>query len=962
MKLSRKLLIIYLVIGALVLLVMGAWMYVELRRNFFQIVQTNVQNQLELFNFNLTSFIDDVENDVKALSENELVRSRTDEDFTSFLTADEATFEYHISELEQSIIDVLNTYRITHPNVNSVYMGRENGSFVRSHPRNAPTQYDPRTRPWYVLAKENPDEVMITEPYQSVTVADINIGIVKALVDENGKVFGVVGADITLNELTNFISSFDIGYSGQILLTDDHGTILANRDEETLFKNIETIINEDTPQFMDASVDALIIGENYYFVYTSPELGWKITAVIPVSVINTEVQNLTYYPSLICLLITIILFGVFTSIGLSKFVLKPIKELSSATQHISKTKNLDMQVAVRSGDEIGTLSKSFNQMIKGRKLIEEALQQERDLAKALGEAVAVLGTTLDIEKVLDHILEQVSRVIPNDAMNIMLIRNGDAYISRAKGYEHFNMQEKLSGTRFKVSEFSNLKKMEETHEPLYIANTAKTPEWIHIEGEEFINSYAGAPIIIRNKVIGFLNVDSSKLNYFTPLHIESLKTFANQAAVAIDNAQLYKQVQRNAVELKKQVADATAEIKRRANELEALYQIGKEITSTLDLKAMLQIIVDDAADIVGADRSVIYLVNIEKKRIENLVASGYSQSELDEYTFEEFQNSINGWALENKTPVLVKNIQKDKRTQRKALERAKKEGKRSAAIAPLEISGEYLGTLTVVNNNDKWIFNSTDLNLIIRLAGQASLAIQNARLYEKAQDADRLKSAFLASMSHELRTPLNSIIGFTGILLQGLVGSLNEEQNKQLKMVQGSATHLLELINDVLDISKIEAGQLVTTEEEFDLKESIEKVIKIVSPLAEKKDLKLSGEIDPVIGLIVSDRRRVEQILLNLINNAIKFTEKGEVRIICRIRGRCIETSVIDTGIGIKEEDLKYLFKPFQQVNTGLSRQYEGTGLGLAICKRLVEKLGGVIGVKSEWGKGSTFRFTLPHK
>ncbi len=962
MKLSRKLLVIYLVIGGLVLLVMGVWMYLELRRSFLQVVQTNIQNQLELFDFSLNSFLDDVENDVKALSENELVRSRTDEDFTNFLTADEATYEYQIGELEQSIIDVLNTYRITHPYVNSVYMGRENGSFVRSHPRNAPTQYDPRTRPWYVLAKENPEEVMITEPYPSVTVADINIGIVKALIDENGTVFGVVGADITLNKLTDFISTFDIGYSGQILLVDEHGTILANRDEESLFKNIETIINNDYSRFMNTSDDAILIEENYYFIYTSPELGWKIAAIIPESVINAEVQNMAYYPPLLSLLITIILFGLFTSIGLSKFILKPIRELSDAVQHISRSKDLNLQVAVRSRDEIGVLSTSFNKMVKGRKLIEEALQQERDLAKALGEAVAVLGTTLDIEKVLDHILEQVSRVIPNEAMNIMLIRNGDAYISRAKGYEHFNLQEKLSGTRFKISEFSNLKQMEETREPLNIANTAKTPEWVRIEGEEFINSYAGVPIIIRNKVIGFLNVDSSKVNYFTPLHIESLKTFANQAAVAIDNAQLYEQVQRNAVELKKQVADATAELKRRANELEALYQIGKEITSTLDLKAMLQIIVDDAADIVEADRSVIYLVNIEKMRIENLVTSEYSQNELDEYTFEEFQDSINGWAIQNKTPVLVKNIQKDKRTRGKALERAKREGKRSAAIAPLEISGEYLGTLTVINNNDKRIFNSTDLNLIIRLAGQASLAIQNARLYEKAQEADRLKSAFLASMSHELRTPLNSIIGFTGILLQGLVGSLNEEQNKQLKMVQVSATHLLELINDVLDISKIEAGQLVTTEEKFNLRGSIEKVVNTIMPLAEKKGLKLSSEIEPDIGQITSDRRRVEQVLLNLINNAIKFTEKGEVRIISRIKGRCIETSIIDTGIGIKEEDIKYLFKPFQQVNTGLSRKYEGTGLGLAICKRLVEKLGGVINVKSEWERGSTFRFTLPRK
>ncbi len=960
MKLSRKLLVIYLVIGSLVLLLMGAWMYVELRKNLTKIVQENVENQLELFDLSLVSFINDAKNDVQALAENELIRTRDDENFTNFLNADETTFEYHIGDLEQSIVDVLNTYRTTHPYVNSVYMGRENGSFVRSHPRNLPTQYDPRTRPWYILAAENPNEVMITEPYQSVTITDVNIGIVKALLDQNGEIFGVVGADITLSKLTNYISSFDIGYSGRLLLVDEHGTILANKNEELLFQNINTIFDENSAEFMEKSIGQITFEDDYYFIYTSPELGWKIAAVIPLSVINHEVQNLAFYPPLLSLFLTIVLFGLFTNLGLSKFILKPLSELSDVTQRVTKSGRLDVQVDVRSKDEIGMLGEAFNHMILGRKQIEEALQQERDLAKALGEAIAVLGTTLEIEKVLDHILEQVSRVIPNDAVNIMLIHNGVAHISRSQGYDRFGLQEIMSKTAFEISEVSNLRQMVETQAPLYVSDISKFPAWVHIEGEDFLRSYAGAPIIIRDEVIGFLNVDSATKNYFTPLHLEALTTFANHAAIAIDNAHLYQQVQSNAVELKKRIAAATEELHRRANELEALYQIGKEITSTLDLKAMLQIIADNAAEIVGAERSVIYLVNVEKMKIDNLVTSGYSPTDLDDYTFEEFQDSINGWVLQKRVPILVKDVQKDKRTRGKALVRAKREEKRSAAIAPLEISGEFLGTLVVVSNKEKKIFTNDDLNLIIRLAGQAAIAIQDARLYEQAQEADRLKSAFLASMSHELRTPLNSIIGFTGILLQGLVGSLNEEQTKQLRMVQSSASHLLELINDVLDISKIEAGQLVTTSERFNLRQLLEKVVQIVTPLANKKDLKLLLEIDTEIGQITSDRRRVEQILLNLINNAIKFTEKGEVKIVCRNKKQWIETSVVDTGIGIKEDDLKYLFKPFQQVNTGLSRLYEGTGLGLAICKRLVEKLGGAIGVKSEWGKGSTFTFTLP--
>jgi PAS domain S-box-containing protein len=230
----------------------------------------------------------------------------------------------------------------------------------------------------------------------------------------------------------------------------------------------------------------------------------------------------------------------------------------------------------------------------------------------------------------------------------------------------------------------------------------------------------------------------------------------------------------------------------------------------------------------------------------------------------------------------------------------------------------------------------------------------------RAQEADRLKSAFLATMSHELRTPLNSIIGFTGVLLQGLAGPLNAEQTKQLGMTRDSARHLLALINDVLDISKIEAGQLEVACAPFEMRAAIEDTLRLVSPQAQKKAVTLSVAIASNVGAVVSDRRRVEQILLNLLSNAIKFTEKGEVQLECRTRDGWLETSVRDSGIGIRPEDLGKLFEPFHQLETGLNRRHEGTGLGLAICKNLVNLLGGQIRAESEWGAGSTFTFTLP--
>jgi signal transduction histidine kinase len=240
--------------------------------------------------------------------------------------------------------------------------------------------------------------------------------------------------------------------------------------------------------------------------------------------------------------------------------------------------------------------------------------------------------------------------------------------------------------------------------------------------------------------------------------------------------------------------------------------------------------------------------------------------------------------------------------------------------------------------------------------------VELERAKERAESADRLKSAFLAAMSHELRTPLNSIIGFTGILLQGLPGPLNPEQHKQLGMVQNSAHHLLDLINDILDLSKIESGQLKIDAAPFDVRESIERTMKLVQPLAARKELLLESEVAPQAGVMVGDRRRFEQIIINLLNNAIKFTDSGKVRLECDLIAGKMLVKVIDTGIGIKSEDLGKLFQTFQQIDTGLTRSHEGSGLGLSICKRLVEMMGGKIEVASEWGKGSVFSFELPRE
>ena len=279
----------------------------------------------------------------------------------------------------------------------------------------------------------------------------------------------------------------------------------------------------------------------------------------------------------------------------------------------------------------------------------------------------------------------------------------------------------------------------------------------------------------------------------------------------------------------------------------------------------------------------------------------------------------------------------------------------------LSADGELLGTFAMYYQEPRSP-QATDLEVIKQVTHLASVAIEHdraaeglrrahdeleqrvrertaelVRANERLEELDRLKSQFLATMSHELRTPLNSIIGFTGILRQGFAGPVNDEQKKQLGLVFGSAKHLLSLINDLLDLSRIEAGKVEIEQEPFNFVEVIDEVVQILTPMARQKNLNLAADLPGPVIEMVGDRKRCFQVLLNLANNAVKFTDRGEVKITARTEGDKLRVCVADTGIGIKPEQMGMLFEAFRQLDGTAKRMYEGTGLGLHLCRKTAD-------------------------
>ncbi len=726
---------LYAAVTVVILAVVGGLLFARFRHDRLEDLQRELLNQLKHIDFALTSFMAEADSDVATLAANELVRTRQDQEFTSFLEADPETFAYNVGQVEQGIIDLFNTFRLTHPYVNSVYMGRENGSFVRSHPRAQPTQYDPRTRPWYILARDNPGKVMHTEPYPSVTTSDVNIGVVTALVDDEGLVYGVVGADITLVNLTQYLSGFEVGHGGQMLLLDQSGTILASKDEALRFQPIALLVGDKADALLGSQEGVLPFATasdaSHLFFYTSPHLGWKIAIVVPEDEIRSEIMS-AVLPELAGLLLALVLLSGLTFAGLNRAVIRPLMQLHDVTRDIARTGDLHQQVEIKARDEIGSLAASFNQMMLSIRQAQEALRRERDLAEALKDAATTLTTTLDFEIVLDRILEQVSRVVPNEACNFMLIEEERVRAVRWLGYERLGGEEYIAQAEFSLSQTPTFRQMASSKEPMLVPDVAAHPDWQRFPEIAWLRSYAATPIIVRDRVIGFLSVDSSIPNFFQEHHLELLRTFAGHAAAAIENARLYEQVKRDAVELEARIASATQEIRQRAEELAVLNELSRTLTAHLSVEQVLIETYRGASRLLDAANFHITLYDADRDQITSVLRVVDGRVEQPMPTP---RGGLTDYLIRTQQPLLLPDRVVE-RTAELGLEQVMyAEGRTPVSWlgVPMVLGKQVLGTMAVLSYAAPGAYQARDRDLLWALANQAAIAINNAQLYRKSE-------------------------------------------------------------------------------------------------------------------------------------------------------------------------------------------------------------------------------------
>jgi signal transduction histidine kinase/HAMP domain-containing protein len=651
----------------------------------------------------------------------------------------------------------------------------------------------------------------------------------------------------------------------------------------------------------------------------------------------------------------------------------PVKLMDSRLRLVASG-DLSQRVEVSNRDELGALAAQFNRM--GAQLEESHAEQEertRQLTEALEQQTAtaeilrvISGSPTDVQPVFDAIARNAVRLC--DARFVLVYRLEDENVQLVSHHnypvdalEQFRrtFSRRLSEGGTVVAQA--MLRGSFVHIPDILQNSDVSEAVRELARSAGYRSVLAVPMMREARALGAIAITRGDAagapKPFLEREIELLKTFAEQAVIAVENVRLFKELQAR-----------TGELTRSVEQLTALGEVSQAVSSTLDVETVLDTIVSRASQLADADACGIYEYDEDAQMFHVRAAHNFDAAfvtRLRAMPLHKGEGAA-GRATETHEPIQIADIAAPGAYESRIRDLLIGAGYRAVLSVPLLREEQIIGSLSLVRRVPGE-YPREVIEVLKTFATQSALAIQNARLFREIADksrqlevASRHKSEFLANMSHELRTPLNAIIGFSEVLNERMFGELNEKQGEYLKDIHASGQHLLSLINDILDLSKIEAGRMELELADFDLPAAMDNAVTLVRERASRRGITLQRVVGERVGAIRGDERKIRQVLLNLLSNSIKFTpEGGRVEVGAALADGAVEVSVSDTGVGIAPEDHEAVFEEFRQVGASAAKQ-EGTGLGLALTRKFIELHGGKIWVKSQIGAGSTFTFTLP--